>query len=149
MLAGRLIGLAARPQLIYEFSPKVEEWVEQEGKVRAHMAHEEHLPLDYSGSEPDPRRWSRRSKSLPAAVQSCGCIDLGDWTGTLLRSNYGDGPAIDVAKSVLFVAWLARSRFPRHRWFQIKVRRQVLDQAGRANPNPTRYFFDTGMNDLS
>ena len=31
--------------------------------------------------------------------------------GLWLQWDYGDGPVIDGAKTVLFIAWLARSRF--------------------------------------
>lgn len=56
--AGRgLDRAAARPQLIDEFSPKVEEWVEaSKGKVRADVAHEKLLALGFTGSERTTRR---------------------------------------------------------------------------------------------
>ena len=48
---------ATRPQLIDEYLPKVEEWVERSsGKVRADVAHEKLLALGYTGSERTTRR---------------------------------------------------------------------------------------------
>ena len=48
---------AARPQLIDEFLPKVEEWVERSaGKVRADVAHDKRLALGFTGSERTTRR---------------------------------------------------------------------------------------------
>ncbi len=49
--AGGLVDRpAARPQLIDEFLPKIEEWVERsKGKIRADKAHEKLLALGYTG----------------------------------------------------------------------------------------------------
>jgi hypothetical protein len=52
---------AARPRLIEEYLPKVEEWVERsKGKVRADVAHGKLLALGYGGSERTTRARSRR-----------------------------------------------------------------------------------------
>jgi hypothetical protein len=51
---------AARPQLIDEYLPKVEEWVDRsKGKVRADRVHERLLALGYARSGPPGAR-SRR-----------------------------------------------------------------------------------------
>jgi hypothetical protein len=57
---GRLAGdYAARPQLIDEFLPKVEEWVDQsKGEIHADKAHEKLL------------RWAIRVRSGPRGVRS-------------------------------------------------------------------------------
>ena len=48
---------AARPQVVDEFLPKVEEWVARSrGKVRADVVHEKLLALGYRGSERTTRR---------------------------------------------------------------------------------------------
>ena len=53
-VAGRGV---ARPQLIDEFLPKVEEWVERSnGKVRADVAHDKLVALGFTGSERTTRR---------------------------------------------------------------------------------------------
>ena len=47
----------ARPQLIDEFLPKVEEWMEHsKGKIRADKAHDKLVALGYLGSERTTRR---------------------------------------------------------------------------------------------
>ena len=47
----------ARPQLIDEFLPKVEEWIDRsKGKLRADKAHEKLLALGFVGSERTTRR---------------------------------------------------------------------------------------------
>lgn len=56
--AGRLSDKpAARPQLIDEYLPKVEEWMDKsKGKIRADVAHCKLLALGYAGSERTTRR---------------------------------------------------------------------------------------------
>ena len=111
--AGRLSDRpAARPQLIDEFLPTVEEWVERSrGKVRADVAHERLLALGFTGSE-------RTTRRAVAAVKKS--YRLGNtrvhrpWVtepGLWLQYDFGDGPVIDGVKTVLFCAWLAWSRF--------------------------------------
>jgi hypothetical protein len=102
--------LAARAQLIDEYLPKVEEWVERSGgKVRADVAHEKLLALGYAGSERTTRRAVAKVKSAYRAgrvrVHRPWVTEPGMW----LQYDYGDGPVIDGAKTVLFVAWLAWS----------------------------------------
>ena len=46
-----------RPRLVDEFLPKIEEWVEQsKGKIRADVAHEKLVAMDFTGSERSSRR---------------------------------------------------------------------------------------------
>lgn len=110
--AGELDRAAARPQLIDEFLPKVEEWVERShGKVRADRAHEKLLALGYTGSERTTRRAVAKVKQSyrdgQVRVHRPWITEPGMW----LQYDYGDGPVVDGAKTVLFVAWLAWSRF--------------------------------------
>lgn len=52
-----------RAQLIDEFLPKLEEWIERsEGKLRADVAHERLVALGYTGSERTSRRAAARVK---------------------------------------------------------------------------------------
>ena len=109
---GELDVAAARPQLIDEYLPKVEEWVERShGKVRADVAHEKLLALGYTGSARTTRRAVAKVKSDYRAgrvrVHRPWVTEPGMW----LQYDYGDGPVIDGVKTVLFVAWLAWSRF--------------------------------------
>jgi transposase len=103
---------AARPQLIDEFLPKVEEWVDRShGKIRADVAHEKLLALGYIGSERTTRRAVATAKEAYAAgrvrVHRPWVTEPGMW----LQYDFGDGPLVDGTKTVLFVAWLAWSRF--------------------------------------
>lgn len=110
--AGELDKAAARPQLIDEYLPKVEEWVERsKGKVRADRAHEKLVALGYTGSERTTRRAVAKVKQSYRAghvrVHRPWVTEPGMW----LQYDYGDGPVVDGVKTVLFVAWLAWSRF--------------------------------------
>lgn len=103
---------AARPQLIDEFLPKVEEWVEHSrGKIRADKAHEKLLALGYAGSE----RTTRRAVAAAKRVFSAGRVRVHrPWVtepGMWLQYDFGDGPMINGARTTLFCAWLAWSRF--------------------------------------
>jgi transposase len=103
---------AARPQLIDEFLPKVEEWLEHSaGKIRADKAHEKLLALGYAGSERTTRRAvaaaRREFKAGRVRVHRPWVTEPGMW----LQYDFGDGPVIDGARTTLFCAWLAWSRF--------------------------------------
>jgi transposase len=109
---GELDQTAARLQLIDEYLPKVEEWVERSfGKVRADVAHEKLVALGYKGSE----RTTRRAVAKVKASYRSGRVRVHrPWVtepGMWLQYDYGDGPVVDGVKTVLFVAWLAWSRF--------------------------------------
>ena len=110
--AGVLDRAVQRPMLIDEFLPKVEEWVERsKGKVRADVAHGKLVALGYAGSE----RTTRRAVAAVKASYLAGKVRVHrPWVtepGMWLQYDYGDGPVIDGVKTVLFVAWLAWSRF--------------------------------------
>jgi transposase len=105
-------GMAARPQLIDGFLPKVEEWVEQsQGRIRADRAHEKLLALGYTGSERTTRRAVAAVKAAFVAgrrrVHRPWVSEPGMW----LQYDFGDGPVVGGVKTTLFVAWLAWSRF--------------------------------------
>ena len=109
---GELDRSATRPQLIDEYLPKVEEWVERSvGKVRADVAHEKLVALGYAGSE----RTTRRAVAAVKKSYRAGHVRVHrPWVtepGMWLQYDYGDGPVVDGVKTVLFVAWLAWSRF--------------------------------------
>jgi transposase len=103
---------AARAQLIDEFLPKLEEWMERSrGKIRADVAHDKLVALGYSGSE----RTTRRAVAKVRAAFKSGRVRVHrPWVtepGMWLQYDFGDGPVIDGVKTVLFCAWLAWSRF--------------------------------------
>ena len=109
---GELDKAVTRPRLIDEFLPKVEEWVERsKGKVRADKAHEKLLALGYTGSE----RTTRRAVASVKKSYRAGSVRVHrPWVtepGMWLQYDYGEGPVVDGVKTVLFVAWLAWSRF--------------------------------------
>ena len=91
---GELDKAAARPQLIDEYLPKVEEWVERsKGKVRADKAHEKLVAMGYKGSE----RTTRRAVAKVKASYRAGHVRVHrPWVtepGMWLQYDYGDGPS--------------------------------------------------------
>lgn len=103
---------APRAQLIDEFLPKVEEWVEKSrGKVRADVAHEKLLALGFTGSERTTRRAVAAVKRSYRLGQTRVYRPWVTEPGLWLQYDFGDGPVIGGVKTVLFCAWLAWSRF--------------------------------------
>ena len=111
--AGKPIAEPAyRGRVTDPFLPKIEEWVEaSKGKIRADRAHDKLLALGYTGSE----RSTRRAVAQVRAAYRFGRVRVHrPWItepGMWLQYDFGDGPVIDGRKTVLFVAWLAWSRF--------------------------------------
>ncbi len=111
--AGRPIAEpAARDRVTDPFLPKIEEWVEgSKGRIRADKAHEKLIALGYEGSE----RSTRRAIAQVKAAWRLGHVRVHrPWItepGMWLQYDFGDGPRINGVKTVLFVAWLAWSRF--------------------------------------
>ncbi len=115
-VAARDCGVAdrglVRPQLIDEFLPKVEEWIERSnGKLRADVAHDKLVALGFTGSE----RTTRRAVAAVKKNYRLGRVRVHrPWVtepGMWLQYDFGDGPVIDGTKTTLFCAWLAWSRF--------------------------------------
>ena len=101
-----------RGRVTDEFLPKIEEWVEaSKGKIRADKAHDKLVALGYEGSE----RSTRRAVAQVRAAYRFGRVRVHrPWItepGMWLQYDFGDGPVIEGKKTVLFVAWLAWSRF--------------------------------------
>lgn len=101
-----------RARVIDPFLPKVEEWVDHsKGKVRADKVHAKLVLVGYTGSERTTRRAVAELKAAWRAghrrVHRPWITEPGMW----LQYDYGDGPVVDGVKTVLFVAWLAWSRF--------------------------------------
>ncbi|MEA2704361.1 MAG: hypothetical protein QOD63_2306 [Actinomycetota bacterium] len=101
-----------RPQLMDEFLPKVEEWMEaSNGKIRADVAHDKLVALGYRGSERTTRRAVADARKAWAAghrrVHRPWVPEPGLW----FQWDFGAGPVIDDAATWLFCAWLAWSRF--------------------------------------
>lgn len=111
-LGGPPSGTARRSRLIDDYLDKVEEWVERsKGKVRADRVHQKLEWLGYTGSERTTRRAVAAAKTAfrvgNRRVHRPWVTEPGMW----LQYDYGDGPLIDGVKTVLFVAWVAWSRF--------------------------------------
>jgi transposase len=105
-------GPVKRSQLIDDYMDKVEEWVDRsKGKVRADKVHAKLVWLGYTGSE----RTTRRAVAEVKATYRVGHRRVHrPWVtepGMWLQYDYGDGPLVDGVKTVLFVAWVAWSRF--------------------------------------
>ena len=111
--AGELTATTVqRPQLIDEFLPKVEEWMEaSNGKVRADVCHEKLMAMRYTGSE----RTTRRAVAAVRKAWDAGHRRVHrPWVpepGLWFQWDFGDGPMVAGAKAVLFCAWLSWSRF--------------------------------------
>lgn len=111
--AGRPIAEpAARGRVTDAYLPKIEEWIEaSKGRIRADKAHEKLLGLGYEGSERSTRRAIAQVKAAwrlgHTRVHRPWITEPGMW----LQYDFGDGPRIGGVKTVLFVAWLAFSRF--------------------------------------
>ena len=111
--AGRPIAEPVhRGRVTDQFLPKIEEWMEKSnGKIRADIAHEKLGVMGYTGSE----RSTRRAVAQVRAAYRFGRVRVHrPWItepGMWLQYDFGDGPVIDGRKTVLFVAWLAWSRF--------------------------------------
>ena len=105
-------GPARRPGVIDPFLPKLEELVERsKGKVRADVAHEKITAMGYAGSE-------RTTRRAVARLKAAWCFGrrrvFRPWVpepGMWAQYDFGDGPRIGSATTVLFCWWLAWSRF--------------------------------------
>ena len=110
---GRSVGTPVRRDRITdEFMDKITELVTRSGgKIRADKVHERLIKLGYRGSERSTRRAVADAKHVH---EKAGRRVHRPWIaepGLWLQYDYGDGPVIDGVKTVLFIAWLAFSRF--------------------------------------
>ncbi len=111
--AGKPIAEPAfRGRVTDPYLPKIEEWVEvSKGRIRADKAHDKLRALGYAGSE----RSTRRAVAQVRAAWRLGKVRVHrPWItepGMWLQYDFCDGPVIEGRKTVLFVAWLAWSRF--------------------------------------
>ena len=115
--AGRPVGTPSRrAQVTDEYLDKIEEWVEaSKGRVRADKVHEKLVASGFAGSDRSTRRAVAEVKKAyrlgHARVHRPWVTEPGLW----LQYDFGDGPVVagrsGEVKTVLFVAWLAWSRF--------------------------------------
>ncbi|RAX45724.1 IS21 family transposase, partial [Arthrobacter sp. AQ5-05] len=94
------------------FTEQIEAWVKtSQGKIRGDIVHERLVNLGYTGSARTTRTVLAR---LKAEYRAAGARPHRPWSpepGLWLQYDFGDGPVVDGAKTVLFCAWLAFSRF--------------------------------------
>lgn len=111
--AGELSAAAVRrPQLIDEYLPKLEEWMEaSKGRIRADVAHDKLVAMGYGGSERTTRRAVATVRRAYLAgrrrVHRPWIVEPGLW----FQWDYGTGPVVRGVATWLFCAWLAWSRF--------------------------------------
>jgi hypothetical protein len=111
--AGRSPGKPARRAgVIDPFLEKLEEKVERsKGKIRAGRAHEMITAMGYAGSERTTRRAVAEIKAAWHAgrrrVHRPWVTEPGMWA----QYDFGDGPRIGGAATILFCFWVAWSRF--------------------------------------
>jgi hypothetical protein len=112
--AGVLVGGRGepRPSVIDGFLPKLEELVERsKGKIRADVAHDKIVAMGFSGSERTTRRAVAQLKvawrSGRRRVHRPWIAEPGMWA----QYDFGDGPRVAGAPTILFCLWLAWCRF--------------------------------------
>jgi hypothetical protein len=111
--AGELTATPVRrPQLIDEFRPKLEEWMEaSDGKIRADVAHDKLTVMGYEGSERTTRRAVAQARRAWLAgnrrVHRPWVPEPGLW----FQWDFGAGPVVGGVATWLFCGWLAWSRF--------------------------------------
>ena len=105
-------GPARRPGVIDPFPEKLEEKAERsKGKIRAGVAHDMITAMGYAGSERTTRRAVARIRAAWHAGRRRVCRPWVPEPGMRARYDFGDGPRIGDAATVLFCFWLAWSRF--------------------------------------
>ena len=101
-----------RGRITDPFLPAMKSLVEQSrAKIRGDVVHGKLVDLGYTGSIRTTRyvlaELKRAYRAQNARVHRPWSTEPGRW----LQFDYGDGPIVDGVKTVLFVAWLAWSRF--------------------------------------
>jgi len=114
---------ARRPRVIDELLPKLEELVERsQGKIRADVAHDKITAMGFTGSERTTRRAVAEIKKAWRAgrrrVHRPWVPEPGMWA----QYDFGQGPRIGGAPTVLFCFWLA--------WCRFRVVLPLLDKTG-------------------
>ncbi|MCH7670496.1 MAG: IS21 family transposase [Acidobacteria bacterium] len=94
------------------FSEKIVEWIEaSQGRVRADVVHRKLEAMGYEGSERTTRRVVAALKQNWVHEHRRGYKPWIPEPGLWLQWDYGEGPRIGDARTHLFCAWLAWSRF--------------------------------------
>ncbi|WP_255557065.1 IS21 family transposase [Paeniglutamicibacter sp. Y32M11] len=94
------------------FMEQIEAWVDaSRGKIRGDITHERLVALGYTGSQRTTRTVVAKIKADYRAAEARPHRTWIPEPGRWLQYDFGDGPVIDGAKTVLFCAWLDFSRF--------------------------------------
>jgi hypothetical protein len=113
---------ARRDQLIDPYLSKLEEWVDaSHGKVRADVAHDKLVALGYAGS---PRTTRRAVAAAKKAHRNGRRRIYRPWVpepGMWFQFDYGEGPVVAGARTLLFCAWLS--------WSRLRVVIPILDKS--------------------
>jgi DNA-binding CsgD family transcriptional regulator len=111
---GRLVpGISVpRDSVIDGYLEKIEELVENsKGKIRADVVHDKITAMGFTGSERTTRRAAAKAKAAWRSgrrrVHRPWIAEPGMWA----QYDFGDGPVIAGAATVLFCLWLAWCRF--------------------------------------
>ena len=116
-VAARAAGLdpgevVVLPSVMEPFIDKIIEWVTtSQGLVRADVVHDKLVAMNFTGSDRTTRRTVAAVKAEWRRGQHRVYRPWVPEPGLWLQWDYGDGPTIGGVKTVLFVAWLAWSRF--------------------------------------
>jgi hypothetical protein len=112
--AGGLVGgrVVPRPSVIDPFAAKLEELVDRsKGKIRADVAHRKIVAMGFTGSERTTRRAVAQLKAAWRAgrrrVHRPWVPEPGMWA----QYDFGDGPRVAGASTILFCFWLVWCRF--------------------------------------
>ena len=101
-----------RAKLTDAYHDKIEELVDRsEGNIMAKKVHETLQVMGFTGSEKTTSRAVREAKNAYAAARQRAHKPWIPAPGQWLQYDFGDGPEVAGKATVLFVAWLAWSKF--------------------------------------
>ncbi|NWN89688.1 MAG: IS21 family transposase [Micrococcaceae bacterium] len=101
-----------RAKLTDDYRDKIDELVDRSsGTIMAHKVHEALEGMGYTGSQRSTSRAVREAKNTYAAAQQRVHKPWVPAPGQWLQYDFGDGPMVAGKATVLFVAWLAWSKF--------------------------------------
>jgi hypothetical protein len=106
------MGARRRRPLVDPFAGKIEELVARSrGRIRADQAHSKLVAMGYEGSERTTRRAVAEAKRRWRQKHGRRTRPWVPEPGLWVQWDYADGPVIAGARTVLFCAWLAWSRY--------------------------------------
>ena len=101
-----------RAKLTDEYRDKIEELIDRsQGDIMAKKVHETLQSMGFTGSEKTTSRAVREAKNAYAAARQRVHKPWVPAPGQWLQYDFGDGPMINGKVTMLFIAWLAWSKF--------------------------------------